>query len=276
MTVVGSTWPTAQAFSNYLGYPQAFTRDYSRLDNIGPNDSAILGVGSGLCSSLKWYLNHPLGAIKAGPVNPALIYPAPGQQTSRFTGAIQSHAQKAVSVRASKWGLPVIAHQHEFDHKGNPGTIQDIVKAGLYANDVARRASKGAALIGCISVDYDEKLLDQFDALYKNADTILIDECYCNDGGKTSAADILGPRILHLRSRYPGKPIGLGEFGCTSGDARPQWLTEALDYFEACDLHLVMYWSSAQYDISQDSKSLQAFAEQANVLHVKELLSRIP
>lgn len=276
MTVFGSTVPTAGTIAGTLGYALPALREYSRLDNIMADYRSIGAAGEQLVASLKWDLNKPFGAIPAGPVDPSLIVPAQGQ-VGRFDTEIQAHASTALEGSGTIWGPAVVAHNHEPDHKPIAGGPALQVAANLHANKVARSVPGFMewCQIGFIAVDYDETLLAAFDACYRDADIILIDACYCNDGGKTSARAILGDRVATLRTRYPHKPLGLGEFGCTAGPGRAAWLRAAMQYFEDEGLELALYWDNGNYRLSNSPADLTEFCLGAGAGATRTLANRV-
>lgn len=239
-----------------LGAKVPVVRDYGWLDHI-PAGWAALAVGRQLDVSVKFRTN-------AG------------------------GASKATDVTAGKWDVNVIAfadllatfpvspydkHTLIFEHEAEghaaamSGTPAELCAAMLHCAKLARGRPgfSAKAQIGVCLVGWDLSKFPDFDAALKDADIIIIDEPYHTGSDATTGASIGSPRLAYITKNYPGKPIGIGEWGAEPFAGRTKWINDTVAWMQTEPmLKMATYWDATV--AGGDDFHVTATADQAALM----------
>lgn len=235
--LVGATADHQQTLETAIGSPLPVVRLYGWLDHI-PNLTA--GAQSKLVVSCKF-------RTSTGPVKATDII------AGRYDKQLTAFAD-AVSAAPAPGDGHVLIFEHEPDAQAAAasGTPDELNTAIVHCLDIAHqrpgipKITTAVCLTGYLPDAYGKP----FTGAIHNADMICFDNPY-NRGRRhlnPQGQVLAGPALTWAKTNFPGKPIGITEFGSVAFPNRAQWIADTLTYLETAGVQFACYWDSHTSD----------------------------
>lgn len=208
--VCGVSWGTNSAAVDAAVAAKPPTRLYTTLDTPAPAAWQQIAQGRKTYGSLKPKLG---GVIET--VADVLAH--------KWDGQLKAYVQWLMTC-----GIDELEIDHEIDAKtaaagGTPAQLDQMIG---YIWDLAASVGwKGGLVTGLTGFDEVDRG-PLFKPILDRATKIMVDSGY-STAGNPSFADAAGPSLDWLTANYPGKPVVMGEMGCTGYAGRAAWIAAA-------------------------------------------------